>query len=106
MTGDGQRALGQAAGPGERAQLREAQQAEQSPRVAALSGSKHSEREHQSDAGWKASCSGTRAVCSVLFTSSSPEPRARLERDRQPNTGRTDRLTFAQTAVDAVRVRA
>ena len=60
------------------------------------------ERERQSDAGWKASHSDRQAVCSVLFTSFSPEPRARLEQDGQANTGRKDGLTFAKTAVDSV----
>ena len=72
------------------------------PTEAALCGNKHSEHERQSDAGWKASHSDRQAVCSVLFTSFSPEPRARLEQDGQANTGRTDGLTFAKTAVDSV----
>lgn len=97
-------AWGQTARPGEQVRLWEAHRVAQAPREAASHGGEHSACERQQDAGWKARRSDTRAVCSVLLTSFSPEPRARLEQDRQANTGRTNVLTFAKKAVGSVRV--
>lgn len=84
---------GRRQGPGAGRILREHSKPS-SHRAAALSGSKHSGTGTPVRCQLEGKLLGHAAVCSVLFTSSSPEPRARAGSGQTAQHGRTDRLTL------------